>query len=180
MSSNNNAKEVVDEVTMGQVVPGEVPEGEQLDVSMLYSSDHEESEQGPKADEALQDESGNGAESAKLDEVMEVSDDIPKVGADNVKPSEEMEDTGNTHQVVGIKPTKEDEDMTLQESNEVKDGKDDGDHNGDLDQYLDVLMLDSTMSVAKAMKGGDVVLMVPCPHMDHKVNLKEVSGFFYD
>ena len=34
------------------------------------------------------------------------------------------------------------------------------------------------MSVAKAMKGGDVVLLVPCPHMDHKVNLKDIKGFF--
>ena len=34
------------------------------------------------------------------------------------------------------------------------------------------------MSVAKAMKGGDVVLLIPCPHMDHKVNLKDMKGFF--
>ena len=114
MSSNNNAKGIVDKNTVGQVIPGEVPEGEHMDLAMLYSSDHEESEQGPKADEALQDESGNGAESAKLDEVMEVSDDIPKVGADNVKPTEQMDDAGNTHQEVGITPNKEDKDMTLQ------------------------------------------------------------------
>ena len=66
MSSNNNANGIVDEVTVGQVIPGEVPEGEHMDLAMLYSSDPEESEQGPKADEALQDESGNGAESTKV------------------------------------------------------------------------------------------------------------------
>ena len=128
MSSNNTAKGIVDEVTVGQVIPGEVPEGEHMDLAMLYSSDHEESEQGPKADEALQDESGKGAESTKVDEVMEVSDDIPKVGADNVKPTEQMDDAGNTHQEVGITPNKEDKDMTLQESIEVNDGKIDDDH----------------------------------------------------
>ena len=176
MSSNNIAKEMMDEVTMGQVVPG--TEGEQLDVSMLYANDNEESEQGSKADEALQDESGKGAESTKVVEVMEVSNDIPKVGTDNVKPTEQMDEAGNTHQEVGITPNKEDKDMTLQESNEAKDGKVDDDHDGDLDQYLDVLMMDSTMSIVKAMKGGDVVLMVPCPHMDHKVNLNKVQGFF--
>ena len=34
MSSNDITKEMMDEVTKGQVVPG--TEGEQLDVSMLY------------------------------------------------------------------------------------------------------------------------------------------------
>ena len=34
------------------------------------------------------------------------------------------------------------------------------------------------MTVVKAMKGGDVVFIVPCPHMDHKVNLNKGQGFF--
>ena len=28
------------------------------------------------------------------------------------------------------------------------------------------------------MKAGDVVILVPCPRVDHKVNLKDIKGFF--
>ena len=41
----------------------------------------------------------------------------------------------------------------------------------DLDKYLDTLMLDMTMSIAKAKKGGDLVAIVECPHDEHKVDL---------
>ena len=34
------------------------------------------------------------------------------------------------------------------------------------------------MTVAKAVKSGDVVVIVPCPHGDHKVCLAEGKGFF--
>ena len=71
-----------------------------------------------------------------------------------------------------------DKDMTLDSLFEENDGKIDDERGEDLDQYLEVLMLDSTMTVVKAMKGGDVVLIVPCPHMDHKVNLNKGEGFF--
>ena len=39
----------------------------------------------------------------------------------------------------------------------------------DLDNYLDTLMLDMTMSIAKVKKGGDLVAIVECPHDEHKV-----------
>ena len=68
--------------------------------------------------------------------------------------------------------------MTLSESDEVKDNADRGNQIEDLDQYLDILMTDQTMSVAKAVKAGDVVVLVPCPHMDHKVDLADAKGFF--
>ena len=48
----------------------------------------------------------------------------------------------------------------------------------DLDSYLDLFMTDQTMSIAKAMKSGDVVVIVPCPHGDHTVCLAEGKGFF--
>ena len=121
-------------------------------------------------------ESGSGTDNAKLDDEMEVNVDNPKVGADTVKPEDEMEVAGNINQKVGnTNPTNEDEKLTLNESEEVKGGTDEVNLSGDLDQYLEILMMDNTMSVAKAMKGGDVVLLIPCPHMDHKVNLKDIK-----
>ena len=36
----------------------------------------------------------------------------------------------------------------------------------DLDGYLDMIMLDQTMSIAKAKKGGDLVAIVECPCED--------------
>ena len=47
-----------------------------------------------------------------------------------------------------------------------------------LDPYLDVFMLDQTMTIAGAVKSGDVVVIIPCPHGDHKVCLAEGVGFF--
>ena len=137
----------MDEITKGQVVQG--TEGDH-DVPMLHTSDNEESEQDRMVDEALQVESGEGTESTKVVEGMEFSDDTPKAGADNVKPTEQMDEAGNTNQEVGITHYKEDKDMTLESLFEDKDGKKKVDeHNEDLDQYLDVLMLDSTMTVLK-------------------------------
>ena len=121
MSSYDITKEMMDEVTKGQVVQG--TEGDQHDVSMLHTSDNEESEQDRMVDEALQDESGEGTESTKVVEGMEVSDDTPKAGTDNVKPTEQMDEARNTNQEVGITHYKEDKDMTLEESIEDKDGK---------------------------------------------------------
>ena len=34
----------------------------------------------------------------------------------------------------------------------------------DLDGYLDMMMMDQTMSIAKAKKGGDLVAIVECPN----------------
>ena len=48
----------------------------------------------------------------------------------------------------------------------------------DLDNYLDTIMLDMTMSIAKAKKGGDLVAIVECPHDEHKVDLYKGEGFF--
>jgi hypothetical protein len=39
-------------------------------------------------------------------------------------------------------------------------------------------MLDMTMSIAKAKKGGDLVAIIACPHDDHKVDLTVGKGFF--
>ena len=169
MSSNDKAEVIVDQVE-------EVVDNMEF---MLDSSDLEDSEQGRKVDEAVHQVSGIGTDNAKLEDEMEVTVDNQKVGADTVKPEDEMEVTGNINQKVGnTNPTNEDEKLTLNESEEVKGGTDEVNLSGDLDQYLEILMMDNTMSVAKAMKGGDVVLLVPCPHMDHKVNLKDLKGFF--
>ena len=95
---------------------------------------------------------------------MEVNVDNPKVGTDNVKSGDEMEVAeNNNHEVGKSNPTNDDEELTLNESDEVKGDTDDGNLSGDLDQYLEILMTDNTMSVAKAMKEGDVVVLVPCP-----------------
>ena len=176
MSSTNIAKEMVDEVTKDQVVLS--TEGDQQDVPMLHSSDNEESEQDHMVDEALQVKPGEGTESTKVVEDMDVNNITPKVGADYVKPIEQIEETGNLNQEVGIGDYNDDKDMTLDSLFEENEGKIDDERGEDLDQYLEVLMLDSTMTVVKAMKGGDVVLIVPCPHMDHKVNLNKGQGFF--
>ena len=48
----------------------------------------------------------------------------------------------------------------------------------DLDTYLDLVMIDQTMSIAKTKKAGDVVVLVACPHEDQKVCLTDGSGFF--
>ena len=179
MSSNDKAEVIVDQVPRDQVPPEEVVECENMDLTMLDSSDHEDGEQGRKVDEAIHQESGIGTDNAKSYEEMEDNVDKPKVGADTVKPEDEMEVAGNINQEVGnSNPTNEDEELTLNESDEVKGVTDDGNLSGVLDQYLEILMTDNTMSVVKAMKAGDVVVLIPCPHMDHKVNLKDIKGFF--
>jgi hypothetical protein len=48
----------------------------------------------------------------------------------------------------------------------------------DLDGYLDVVMLDQTMSIARAKKGGDLVAVIECPCEDHKIDLIKGEGFF--
>ena len=48
----------------------------------------------------------------------------------------------------------------------------------DLDGYLDMMMMDQTMSIAKAKKGGDLVAIVECPTDDHPVDLITGRGFF--
>ena len=48
----------------------------------------------------------------------------------------------------------------------------------DLDGYLDTMMMDQTMSIAKAKKGGDLVAIVECPNDDHNVDLNVGRGFF--
>ena len=50
-----------------------------------------------------------------------------------------------TDQVVGNKARKDDDEMD------------------DLDSYLDLIMCDQTMSIARAKKGGDLVCVVECP-----------------
>ena len=115
-------------------------------------SSNEESEQDRVVDEALHTESGEGTDNNKEDEVMEVTQ---KVGDVNDKPTENMDE--------GID--------ALLESKE-------GEKVDDLEKYLEVLMMDSTMSIAKAKKCGDLVLIVPCPNRDHKANLPEGTGFF--
>ena len=48
----------------------------------------------------------------------------------------------------------------------------------DLDGYLDMMMMDQNMSIAKAKKGGDLVAIVECPCDDHPVDLIKGEGFF--
>ena len=48
----------------------------------------------------------------------------------------------------------------------------------DLDGYLDVVMCDQTMSIARAKKGGDLVAVIECPNDDHKIDLIKNKGFF--
>ena len=47
----------------------------------------------------------------------------------------------------------------------------DVDNMDDLDGYLDVVMCDQTMSIARAKKGGDLVAVIECPDEDHKIDL---------
>jgi hypothetical protein len=54
----------------------------------------------------------------------------------------------------------------------------DVDEMDDLDAYLDLIMCDQTMSIARAKKGGDLVAVVECPDEDHKVDLIKNEGFF--
>ena len=48
----------------------------------------------------------------------------------------------------------------------------------DLDGYLDLIMCDQTMSIARAKKGGDLVAVIECPDEDHKIDLIKNEGFF--
>ena len=43
---------------------------------------------------------------------------------------------------------------------------------------LDMMMIDQTMTIAKAKKAGDMVAIIACPHDDHKVDLTTGRGFF--
>ena len=54
----------------------------------------------------------------------------------------------------------------------------DADNLDDLDGYLDVVMCDQTMSIARAKKGGDLVTVIECPDDDHKIDLNTNVGFF--
>ena len=110
----------------------------------------EESEQDRKVDEALLTESGEGTDNNKKVEEMEVSE---KVG--DVKPSENMDE--------GLEALLEGGDSEKAD---------------DLENYLEVLMMDSTMSIVKAQKCGDLALILPCPNRDHKVSLPDGTGFF--
>ena len=47
-----------------------------------------------------------------------------------------------------------------------------------LDEYLDNIMVDMTMSHVKAKKAGDLVAIVVCSDESHKVDLKAGTGFF--
>ena len=104
---------------------------------------------------------------------------LKQEGTDAVKAAEEVEVVDNDNSKVGTEtPNPEVKEVTLSESNEVKETADRENQIEDLDQYLDILMTDQTMTVAKAVKSGDVVVLVPCPHRDHKVSLAEGKGFF--
>ena len=140
----------------------------------MHSSDNE-SEQDHKVDEALMVKSGEGIDSTKVEEEMDVNDSTPKVGDDKVKPTDTLDEPGIKSQVVSSAELIGDKGLTLDEFFEGNDNDEKGE---DLEQYLDVIMMDSTMSVVKAMKCGDLVLIVPCPHKDHKVNVNEGTGFF--
>jgi hypothetical protein len=134
------------------------------------------------------DSSPGVAEAAKA-----VDKDVAEAGKENLDLQESPEELMTTGDKV----------VTLSESNEVKDIADreaamalSGGHLGkspqevarlaqvaldqmeDLDSYLDLFMTDQTMSIAKAKKSGDVVVIVPCPHGDHTVCLAEGKGFF--
>ena len=80
MSSTNITEEMV-EVIRDQGILG--AEGNH-EVTM-HSSENEESEQDPRVDEALQVKSGEGTDSTKVEEEMDVNDSTPKVGDDHVK-----------------------------------------------------------------------------------------------
>ena len=47
-----------------------------------------------------------------------------------------------------------------------------------LEQYLDNIMVDMTMSHCKAKKSGDIVAIVVCPDESHKFDLEACTGFF--
>ena len=115
-----------------------------------------------------------------------VDNGVAKAGKENLDLQEIPEELMTTGDKV----------VTLCESNEVKDTADreaamalSGGHLGkppkevarlaqvaldqmdDLDSYLDLVMIDQTMTIAKAKKSGDVVVLVPCLHEDHTVCL---------
>ena len=47
-----------------------------------------------------------------------------------------------------------------------------------LDEYLDNIMVDMTMSDVKAKMAGDLVAIVVCSDESHKFDLKACTGFF--
>ena len=96
MSSTNTSEEMA-EVIRDQ---GNLGAEGNLEVTM-HSSDKEESEQDPRVDEALQVKSGEGTDSTKVEEEMDVNDSTPKVGDDNVKPTDKMDEPGNKDQEAG-------------------------------------------------------------------------------
>ena len=173
MSSTNTGEEMA-KVIRDQDILG--AEGNH-EVTM-HSSENEESEQDQKVDEALLVKSGEGIDSTKDEEEMDVNDSTPKVGDDKVKPTDKLDEPGIKSQEVSSVELSGDKELALDEFFESNEGNDNDEKGEDLEQYLDVLMMDSTMSVVKAMKCGDLVLIVPCPNKDHKVNLNEGKGFF--
>jgi hypothetical protein len=47
-----------------------------------------------------------------------------------------------------------------------------------LDNDLDTMMMDQTMSIVKAKQAGDMVAIIECPYDGHKVDLTTGRGFF--
>ena len=152
-----------------------------MDVEILGSSDHDDGEQDQLVDKAIQNQEGTPkvTDTATADEKMEsspeVANDAAKV-ADNVVAKVGNENP-NLHEIPVEPMITDDKDVTLSESNEVKETADreaalalSGGHLGkspqemarlahvaldqmeDLDQYLDIFMADQTMTVAKAVK----------------------------
>ena len=161
-----------------------------------------------QVDEASKKEgTPNVTDSANAEEKMESSQEEEALNAAKVADKVGTEvgtENPNPNEIPVEHMTTDDNGVTLSESNEVKEIADKeaalalsrGGHLGksvqevarlsqvalnmmeDLDPYLDIFMADQTMTIAGAVKSGDVVVIIPCPHGDHKVCLAEGVGFF--
>jgi hypothetical protein len=183
------------------VTDEEVEEG--MDTEILDSSGHKDSKQDQMVDETAPDQDSTPKVTKDVEAVEQMDSTPSTVEADKVVDegaAEAGEENLDLHECTekAKSPDEKEEVVTLSESNEVKDIDEkeaamalSGDVNEkspqevarlaqaaldqmeDFDTFLDLVMMDHTMSIAKAKKSGDVVVLVPFPHEDHKVCLTE-------
>jgi hypothetical protein len=169
-------------------------EGQAMDTEILDSSGHEDGEQDQMVDETPPDQDST-PKLTKAAEAVEQMESTPGsveaakvVDEGSAEPGAENLDLQENTEEVKAPDEKEEVVTFFSESNEVNDTAMgiSGDHKEkspqevarlahvaldqmeDLDTYLDLVMMDQTMSITKAKKSWDMVVLVPCPHEKDK------------
>ena len=151
----------VDDLLFSNTVGDEAMESEDLNL-LDESSTSEHTEQGHPADESEAPMEVTPPEVAVAEATAEDLSLQEKVCEEGIKDATKEAPEAGTNDA----SEKVDDKGTAEE--EVADVFDEL---VDLDNYLDTIMLDMTMVIAKAKKAGDLVAIIACPHGDHKVDL---------